>query len=309
MLLLSINICLTSCADNSLLKKPNLKVLDIGNSYTDDATAMLPMIVKASGADVSDMCLYKAIRGGASFKNWYDIFYDKDPSSYSIKKVIGGMEANITIGEGRANDGALFREALMQEKWDLIIIHQVSSYAPYYDQWKGKGNGGYLNELLSLIKEHQPQAAIGFLLIHSYWDDYSGNQEKSSMKRWELIAQSVKRLCNDYQIDIVIPYGTAIENLRTSIHNNEYDLTRDGTHCGYGLCRYTAACCYYESLIAPRSEISVLGNTSRFDATNISSSFPSVSITDENALIAQKAAVKATKDWYSVNNELEDESK
>ncbi|MBQ2522872.1 MAG: hypothetical protein II541_01580, partial [Prevotella sp.] len=89
--MLSINICLTSCADNSLLKKPNLKVLDIGNSYTDDATAMLPLIVKASGADVSDMCLYKAIRGGASFKNWYDIFYDKDPSSYSIKKVIGGM--------------------------------------------------------------------------------------------------------------------------------------------------------------------------------------------------------------------------
>lgn len=309
MLLLSINICLTSCAENPLLKKPNLKVLDIGNSYTDDATAMLPLIVKASGADVSDMCLYKAIRGGASFKNWYDIFYDKDLSSYRINKVIGGMEANITIGEGRANDGTLFREALMQEKWDIIIIHQVSSYAPYYEQWTGKGNGGYLNELLSLIKEHQPQAAIGFLLIHSYWDDYSGNQEKSSIKRWELIAQSVKRLCDDYKIDIVIPYGTAIENLRTSSRNNEYDLTRDGTHCGYGLCRYTASCCYYESLIAPRSEISVLGNTARFDATNVSSSFPAISVTDENALIAQKAAVKATKDWYSVDNELEDMSK
>ena len=134
-------------------------------------------------------------------------------------------------------------------------------------------------------------------------------KEKSSMKRWELIAQSVKRLCDDYKIDIVIPYGTAIENLRTSSHNNEYDLTRDGTHCGFGLCRYTAACCYYESLIAPRSEISVLGNTARFDSTNVSSSFPAISVTDENALIAQKAAVKATKDWYSVDNELEDMSK
>ena len=35
-----------------VLKKPNLKVLDIGNSYTNDATALLPTVVKNSGADI-----------------------------------------------------------------------------------------------------------------------------------------------------------------------------------------------------------------------------------------------------------------
>ena len=41
----------------AVLKKPNLKVLDIGNSYTNDATALLPTVVKNSGADVKELCL------------------------------------------------------------------------------------------------------------------------------------------------------------------------------------------------------------------------------------------------------------
>lgn len=289
-------------AEDGILKKANLKVLDIGNSYTDDATAMLPLIASMSGSDLSDMCLYRAVRGGASFKNWYDRYYDKDNYKYSISKVLGGINAAITTGAGEGTDGSLFREALEKEKWDIIIIHQFSKYAPYYDEWGSTNDGGYLNELLSLIKDKQPQAVIGFLLIHSYWDDYKGNQEKSSFERWKLIANSVKQLCKDYDIGLVIPYGTAVENLRSSSLNNEYDLTRDGTHCGLGLCRYTAACCYYESLIAPRSGISVLGNIARYDATNANSTYPAISVTDQNALTAQKAAVLATNNWYEVNN-------
>ena len=295
-------------ADDSFLKKANLKVLDIGNSYTDDATAMLPLIVKNSGSDLSDMCLYKAIRGGASFKNWYDIYYDNDNAKYTISKVLGGIDAAITTGTGEGTDGSLFREALENEEWDIIIIHQYSKYAPYFEEWGTTNAGGYLNEFLSLIKDKQPQAVIGFLLVHSYWDGYEGNKENSSFDRWRLIANSVKRLCEDYGIDFVIPYGTAVENLRSSSWNNDYDLTLDGTHCGLGLCRYTSACCYYESLIAPRSGISVYGNRARYDATNAISTYPAVSVTDQNAIIAQRAAILATNNWYECVNPEESET-
>ncbi len=294
--------CYHAEASDSILTKPNLKVLDIGNSYTDDATAMLPLIVKYSGADVSDMCLYSATRGSGSFKTWYDKYYDNDTISYTIAKVLGGIDANITTGTEEGYTGRLFREVLEKEKWDLIIIHQLSRYAPYYDEWGTTGKGGYLNEFLDLIKELQPQATIGFLLVHSYWDEYSGNKEKSSYERWKKIADSVKRLCEDYSINFVIPYGTAIENLRSSSLNNEYDLTRDGTHCSFGLGRYAAACCYYESLIAPRSGISVLGNPARYNASKLNSKYPAISVTDENALLAQKAAVCATERWYDCLN-------
>lgn len=295
--------CSVESAENNLLKKANLKVLDIGNSYTVDATALLPRIAKASGSDLSDMCLYKAIRGGAGFKSWYNRYYDKDNYSggYSISKVLGGIDANITTGSGTGTDGTLFREALTNEQWDLIIIHQVSSYAPYYEQWGTTESGGYLKELLSLLKELQPQAAIGFLLVHSYWDGYSGNKENSSLERWRLIAKSTKQLCEDYGISFVIPYGTAVENLRASSLNNEYDLTRDGTHCGYGLCRYTAACCYYQCLIYPRSGISVFGNAARY-GTSPEAKYPSVSVTNDNAPVAQMAAILAAENWYECVN-------
>lgn len=287
---------------DSLLQKQSLKVLDIGNSYTNDATSYLKQIVNASGSNIDDMCLYKAIRGAGSFKTWYNTYYDKDNSTYTINKVLGGINANITTGTGEKKDGSLFREALENENWDVIIIHQVSNYAPYYDKWGTTGTGGYLNELLALLKEKQPQAKIGFLLIHSYWDNYSGNKEGSSFERWKLIAESVKNLCSNYDIDFVIPYGTAVENLRYSSLNNEFDLTRDGTHCGHGLCRYTAACCYYEALIAPRSGISVLGNTARYDASQQSSKYPAINVTDENAHIAQMAAFLATNEWFKCLN-------
>ena len=150
--------------------------------------------------------------------------------------------------------------------------------------WKSNNPSGYLDELISIVRKHQPNAELGFLLVHSYWSNYSANTEKSSFDRWQLIANSTKSFCEDYNVDFVIPYGTAIQNLRSSSLNNEYDLTRDGTHCGLGLARYTAACCYYELIIAPRSGISVVGNPARIDVSSVTTTYPNVNVTDENAL-------------------------
>ena len=285
-----------------VLKKPNLKVLDIGNSYTNGAVAFLPQIVKTSDVDVSDMCLYKLVRGSASFKNWCDVYDDKDTGSYSFSHVVGDLEIPIQAMKGTAGDGSVFRSVLTDVEWDVIIIHQYSKYAPYYEDWRGHGAGGYLNEFLRIIKDNQPNAHIGFLLIHSYWDAYQGNTEQSSYLRWDKIAQSVKRVTEEYAIDYVIPYGTAVENIRKSSFNNEFDMTTDGSHCGRGLCRYTASCCYYESLLAPRTGVSCYGNAYRYEATGIDGDFPAISVSDANALLAQTAAVKAVTDMFHCNN-------
>ena len=282
------------------LKKSQLRVLDIGNSYTEDSTHYLARITQASGIDVSDMCLYKAIRGGASFKNWYDVYHDSDSTSYTVSKILGGLSATIE-GNVAANNGERFRNTLISNKWDLIIIHQVSTYAPYFDRWEEDSNAGYLSKFISLIRKHQPQATIGFLLVHSYWSYYPQNTEKSSYKRWEAIADSVKKLRAKYGIDFVIPYGTAIQNIRQSSLNNEYDLTADGTHCADGIADYTAACCYFQSLLAPRYGISILGNTCRISDIG-ESAYPGITVTDENASICQKAAFLATYNWYQVYN-------
>ena len=286
------------------LQKDQFKVLDIGNSYTDDSTHYLPQIVTASGVDTSNMCLYKAVRGGASFKNWYDIYFDRDTSNYSVSKILGGIDQNIT-GTAEIGNGERFRNTLKNNEWDLIIIHQVSTYSPYYDRWEEDSDAGYLSKYIRILRQNQPKATIGFLLVHSYWSDYSGNTEKSSLNRWKLIAESVKRLRANYDIDFVIPYGTAIQNLRASSLNNGYDLTIDGTHNADGIADYTAACCYYQSLFASRYGVGILGNTARINISDPNQgTYPSsnISVTDDNALTCQKSAFLACYNWYECQN-------
>lgn len=289
---------LMACTPEDSRQGPSLKVLDIGNSLTNDATDLLPLVVEASGADVSNICLYKAVRSNGSLKSWYNVYYDKDTAyTYRIARVLGGLRANVRTGIGAKGDGSLFRRLLTDEKWDIIIIQ------PYYGLWSNADSGPYLNEMVSLIREHQPDAVIGFHVVHSLWDHHPRNKEGSSYERWEKICSATRGFQEEYGVGFVIPYGTAIENLRSSSLNNDYDLTRDGLHLAYGLGRYTAACCYYESLIAPRSGISVLGNAARYDASQAPGSpYPSVSVTDGNALVAQRAAVLATQHAFECIN-------
>ena len=79
--------CVVADATHPVLNQPTLKVLDIGNSFTNDATDLLPLIAEASGSDVSKICLYKAIRSSGSLKNWYDVYCDKDTGyTYRVEK-------------------------------------------------------------------------------------------------------------------------------------------------------------------------------------------------------------------------------
>lgn len=288
----------------SVLKKHNLKVLDIGNSYSEGATALLPQIVEEIDADVSDMCLYWITRGGGSFKSWCEVYQDSDTHQYFFHRVVGGASISVAPGLGDSGDGSLFRRVLSDVEWDIIIIHQLSSFAPYYEFWNDDSSaGGYLDLLIDIIKSNQPHAMIGFMIVHSYWDGYSGNKEKSSFIRWQKIAESVQRLQEDNsEIQFIIPYGTAVENLRMSSLNNEFDLTSDGSHCGYGLCQYTAACCYYETLLAPRTGVSCYGHNAQIDVSKKTTVYPSVDVTPENARIAQKAAILAANDMFNCSN-------
>ncbi len=293
-LLFILSLVLPLQAQDSIFNKPTLKVLHIGNSYTDDATALLEQIATHSGADLSNICLYKATRGSGSFKSWCDIYNNKDDQYYWVSKVLGGLYARVYTGKGMPHNGLLFKELLSTERWDLIIIQPVSGEAPYYENWQSDADGD-LEDFLEILHREQPQAAIGFALVHSYWDHYERNLEHSSHKRWQKIAQAVKSLRSDHDIALVIPYGTAIENLRKTALNNDYDLTRDGTHLAHGLGRYTAACCYYEALIAPFTGVSVEDNNCRYDASGDTSKYPSISVDDSNAYMAQRAAIQAVK--------------
>lgn len=279
--------------------KADLKVLDIGNSYTQDAQTYLPQIIKASGID-DDFSLYRAFRPSASFETWVDCWNDSDNEYYSIDFCAGTSLGGIS-GSGSVSDGALFRKALQSVKWDIILIHQVSTYSNDYSLWEGNGVGGYLQELIRIIRVTNPQATIGYLMTHSYRGSYWANSEGSSYLRWRNIADATKQLKLEYGIDFIIPYGTAVQNLRASSLNDGYEFSEDGTHMGAGLGDYVAGCCYFESLLAPRYGVSIWGNT--FRLTNLDESKGGRrNITDQTAIVAQKAAILATLDMWNVSD-------
>lgn len=279
--------------------KADLKVLDIGNSYTQDAQTYLPQIVQAAGIS-KDFSLYMAYRGSGSYKSWVDCWNDRDTQEYRIEFCTGTQIQGIS-GYGSASNGALFRKSLESVKWDIILIHQVSTYSNDYSLWEGDGDGGYLMELIQIIRKTNPQATIGYLMTHSYRGTYWANTEKSSLKRWENIVEATKQLKAEYGIDFIIPYGTAVQNLRASSLNDAYEFSEDGTHLGAGLGDYVAGCCYFQSLLAPRYGVSILGNS--FRITNLDESVNGrKNVTDKTAHVAQKAAMLATYNMWDLSN-------
>lgn len=291
-----------SCGIDEVLKRDTLRILDIGNSYTNDGIAYLGHIVEAANINTDNICFYSLTRGSASFKSWYDCYSGLDNQKYHLNKEFGGLTMQVKPGVYGNGDSSGMQSALSQ-KWDLIIVHQVSDYANDYRKWNTMSDGGYLYRYTKMLSALQPDAAFGFLLIHSYMDNYKSNTEGSSFKRWNNIVKATDEMLVDYPIyQLVIPYGSAIENLRSSSLNNEYDLTRDGTHLGYGLARYAAACAYYQSIFYPRTGVSVLGNTWRYQCTSselkkVKYLSSCVDVDDDAAHVAQMAAVYACQNY------------
>ena len=283
------------------LTKQGLRILDIGNSYTNDATHYLSDIISAAGITAEGFSHYKAIRSLGSFKTWVDCFNDEDTAVYSIGKVAGDDAAGVETGEGAIGNGGKFRTALAAG-WDIILIHQVSIYANDYAAWQGSGNGGYLRELIRVIRQSNPNASIGFLLVHSYTDNYSGNTEGSAELRWQNIAESAENLVANYGIDFVIPYGTAVQNLREStIAEGKNAFSSDGSHLANGIGDYVAGACYFQMVYAPRFGKCIIGNT--FRKTDLDETETGVlNIDNTNAPLAQKAAFAAAYDWYNLHN-------
>lgn len=83
----SINVFYAENPIHDLMKEP-LRILDIGNSYTEDATYYIPSIAAAGGAKTG-YSLYKAVRGSASYKTWVNAYNDRDKSDYWLVRSYG----------------------------------------------------------------------------------------------------------------------------------------------------------------------------------------------------------------------------
>lgn len=287
-----------------------IKILDIGNSFSEDSNCYIDSIVKATGVDDSGFCLYQLMKPGSSFHDWVKTYNGRSSKGYSFYKVTGGASIPFSYShshQSTCNNEDLFKNVLTQVEWDIIIIHQVSRFCYDYSKWHEKDKiSGDLDSLLFIIRTHQPNARIDFLLVHAPKTIITKANAKNTDQLWFNIMQSAKKIHDNDGIITIIPVGTAVQNIRQTIWNDEYALCRDGLHLGHGLARYTANCAYYQTIIAPILGVSIIGNTfhPQVKTTEIKKSKKSkpIPITEENIQQAQKAAYLATYFWWKILN-------
>ena len=229
--------------DNEEEKDPNakqnwyddgeLKILAIGNSFSDDAMEYVYQIAKDAG--VEKITLGNMFIGGCSLEKHLDNARN-NKGAYDYR--------TNTNGTWSTKGGVSIRTAVKSEDWDFITFQQVSGYSGVAETYDD------LVELISIVEPLNPSAR---LVWHMTWAYKTGsshsdfpkyNRDQMTMYNAIVDAVNTKILTNE-KIEIVIPCGTSIQNVRTSLIG---DMTRDGYHLSYGIGRYIASMTFVKAL-------------------------------------------------------------
>lgn len=255
-------------------KKDTLRILAIGNSFSDDALDM--NIWDIAHADRRCAIVGNMYIGGCSLeRHWNNMKSDAPEYRYfkigadGVKNVIQHMPLSASLKD---------------DKWDIVTFQQCSPLSGKADSYEP-----YLSELIDYVKTFCPDAR---LMFHQTWAyaDFATHQnfpdyECNGQKMYSGIMEASKKACDDHKLE-VIPSGTAIQNLRmTSVGG--LNITRDGFHLNFGVGRYTAACTWYAAIFGRKAG----GNT-----------YIPAHMTQETATIAQLAADNAVTKPYAVSN-------
>ena len=200
-----------------------MKVLFIGNSFSQDASRYLEMI---SNGEIYFRNLYV---GGCSFKMHYE-FMTQDQAAYDCQHGPENL-GNISV-----------TEALKSEDWDWVTVQQVS-----YETGDAESYEPYMGELIKKIGELCPNAKIAFHKTWAYEDgsDHPGFAKYNCdrVKMYKAICEVTKFYADKYSLPL-IPSGDAVEMARSLDEFNTgkggVTITRDGFHLSLDYGRYLA---------------------------------------------------------------------
>lgn len=150
--------------DNAVLKelKPKfrdkVKILAIGNSFSEDAATYIQDFAKADGIDLTLRRLYI---GGCSFlTHWNNAASDAQAYDYNET--------------GKQSKKSSIKETLESQAWDFITMQQVSHESGISETYYP-----YLTDLSEYIKKYKPHA---IQLIHQTWSYETGSAHSGFVK-------------------------------------------------------------------------------------------------------------------------------
>lgn len=213
-----------------------MKLLSIGNSFSQDAQAYLHDLAASGGHD-----LYAAnlMIGGCSLeRHWQNI--ENDAPDYGFEVNGGQPQRNISI-----------REALGLVRWDAVTLQQASHYSGLPETYEP-----YLHSISAYVKEQAPGARQW---IHQTWA-YETDSTHGEFPRY---GRDQKRMYDALTAAYgaaskaigarLIPSGLVIQTLRGlppfDYAHGGSSLCRDGFHMNIPYGRYAVAATWYETLL------------------------------------------------------------
>lgn len=206
-----------------------MNVLAIGNSFSEDSTKYLHSIAKADGKNVTVVNLYlpacsleRHYRNMLSGKDAYELQYNGNKTGFYVS----------------------LTEALLNRKWDVITIQQVSHQSFNADTYEP-----YITELVAYFRKCSPKSKI---YLHETWAYEEGSDRLLNMAKYptsaSMLADIVKAnadIAEKINAYGIIPSGELFGKLSAS---GITQIHRDTYHATLGLGRYALALLWYHIL-------------------------------------------------------------
>lgn len=233
-------VCKITVTEQRTEHEKAIKILTIGNSFSNDSTYYLYDIAKSAGINLVVANLHFS---GATFENhWKNASSNLKAYTY-YKWSPSGAEAE---------SGITMADAVLDEKWDYITFQQASKNSGIYSTFQP-----YLNNLESYVRKLATNPDVKFALNmtwayssgsnHENYESYGHNQ----LTMYTSILNAYRQASEETGIKIVIPSATSVQNARTNEALSKIgdELTSDGYHLEENMGRYIAGLTLFEELI------------------------------------------------------------
>lgn len=204
-----------------------MKVLSIGNSFSQDAHHYLHQIAKKDNVKIN---VFNLFIGGCSFSTHYrNLLSDNSEYILELNGVSTGFKVSI-------------KQALLSQEWDVITLQQASHLSINYDTFEP-----YASEINTVIRNFCPKAKV---LIHETWAYEDGCERlaklgyTNSKDMYNALKISYEKLKSDISADGIIPSGTLLNALNGKVGK----LHRDTFHASLGIGRYALGVLWYKVL-------------------------------------------------------------
>lgn len=212
-----------------------LKVLAIGNSFSEDATRYLHQLANAAGIHTKIVNLF--IGGCSLERHWKNIETGEAAYAYQLNGI--RTERKVSIDE-----------ILMEEDWDVITTQQASHDSGWMNSYEP-----FLGLIVTYIREKVPNAklylqetwAYEINSTHNSYMRYNRNQHEM----YEKLHNCYTQMAAKYDLEL-IPSGSVIQKVRSlpefCVPEGGLSLCRDGFHMSFDYGRYLLACIWLKKL-------------------------------------------------------------